>query len=911
LFFNTSIQMKKILVLLLFAMSMTQVLLAQKNKRTNEDLLPQVSIQEYFNYATLDEVFEVFKSKYKMKIEYKKEDIPVDYHFSYGYAYSTAKMGLDIALRNTPLDYIITSEGVIVVFNKQKQIAVKEAEAKVRYIGAATRQNFTLSGIIKDRTNGEPLPFVNVVIKSTTKGSSSNIDGYFTLLNVPSDTSTLEISYIGYNVATVYLTPKTPLSNFLIELEPQSQQLDEVVVKAEREELMRASEKVSMIKLTPAKLQALPSVGEKDIMRAFQLMPGVSAANENSSGLYVRGGTPDQTLVLYDGFNVYHVEHLFGFFSAFNPNAVKDVQLYKGGFEAKFGGRIGSVAEITAKEGNSKQFNTGFDIGLLAANAFVEVPIGDKFTSQFTFRRSWKSPLYNTLFKKFSGEAQATNNNPFGNRFQTTVASYFYDLNGKFTYKPTTKDVLTLSIYNGTDDMDNSRKLNIPNFGGGTGGNNFNLGTTDLTQWGNLGSSFKWSHRFSPTFYMNSLVSYSNYYSERDRSISGSITQSDGTKRDIKNGTLENNDLRDYAAKIDFEWQANKNHKIEFGVQNSTNRVKYSYSQNDTSKIIDRDTEGSTISAFLQDKIQIAKGLSANIGVRANYFTPTSKSYIEPRASMTYEVTPKIKLKAAYGQYNQFAKRVIREDVLSGSRDFWVLADDDKLPVASSTHYIAGGSWENDKWLFDIEGYRKDLTGLTEYSLRVQTNPRQSSFTENYYQGTGKSHGIDVLLQKKYGKLTGWLSYSLAETRYNFPIYGVSDFYANQDVRNEFKAVGIYKLGKIDLSATWIYASGRPYTAPTGGYKVTLLDDSQRDYINVSTKNSLRLPAYHRLDAAATFNWKSEAGAARSLGVSLFNLYGRTNTWYKEYEIQDSQVIETDVNFLGFTPNVSFTWRLR
>jgi ferric enterobactin receptor len=902
--------MKKLVLTFLIPLSILTVLNGQ-NKMPNEELLPQVSIDHYFNYVTLDEVFDTFKEKYKLKIEYQKEDIPSDYRFSYKYSYVQAKLAMEIALRGTSLNFIVSSEGVIVIFDKKKQVAQKDAEAKVRYTGASSRQNFTLSGIIKDRTNGEPLPFVNVIVKRTSKGSTSNVDGYFALLNVPSDTATLEISYIGYNTATIYLSPKTPLSNFVIELEPQSQQLDEVVVKAERQELMRAGEKVSMLKMTPAKLNALPSVGEKDIMRAFQLMPGVSAANENSSGLYVRGGTPDQTLVLYDGFNVYHVEHLFGFFSAFNPNAVKDVQLYKGGFESKFGGRIGSVAEITAKEGNSKQFNTGFDIGLLAANAFVEVPIGDKFTSQFTFRRSWKSPLYNTLFDKFSGQAEAANNNPLGNRFQTTVASYFYDLNGKLTYKPTSKDVLTLSIYNGTDDMDNSRKLNLPSNFGGSAGRNFNINTTDLTKWGNLGSSFKWSHRFSPTFYMNSLASYSNYYSERDRSVGGTITQADGTSRDIKNGTLENNDLRDYAAKVDFEWQANKNNKIEFGVQNSSNRVKYSFSQNDTSKIIDRDTEGSTISAFFQDNIQIFKGLSGNFGVRANYFTPTSKSYIEPRASLTYQVTPKIKLKGAYGQYNQFAKRVIREDILSGSRDFWVLADDEKLPVASSTHYIAGGSWENDNWLFDVEGYRKDLSGLTEYSSRIQFNRRQTSLTENYYQGTGKSHGIDVLLQKKYGKFNGWLSYSLAETRYNFPAFGASDFYANQDVRHEFKAVGIYKLGKFDLSATWIYASGRPYTAPTGGYSVTLLDGSQRDYINVSDKNSLRLPDYHRLDVAATYNWKSQAGAARSLSVSLFNAYGRTNTWYREYEVQENQVIETDVNFLGFTPNISFTWRLR
>jgi ferric enterobactin receptor len=902
--------MKKQLLLMFVAflgpLSITTVL-----GQTKDDLPPPIVIKDFFNYESLDFVFDKFISKYGLKINYKKDEVK-GFNLTYAFSGTAPKQAIEICLRETSLGYVTDDTGIFYIFDRKKKEAEAEAAEKTRYAGAATRKNFTLFGSVKDKRTGEPLPFVNLVLARSTKGTATNVDGYFTLQEVPNDTTSIEISYIGYKNKTIFLSPKTPISNFLIELEPQNIVIDEFTVAADREELLRATEKISMLKLSPAKIAALPSVGEKDIMRSFQLMPGVSAANENSSGLYVRGGTPDQTLVLYDGFNVYHVEHLFGFFSAFNPNAVKDVQLYKGGFESKFGGRIGSVAEITGKEGNSKGVNVGVDAGFLAANAFVEVPIGDKFTSMIAARRSFESGLYSKIFDKYGGKKEEVfkGNGPGGSQFSTTVASYFYDLNGKFTYKPTKKDVFTLSLYNGTDNMDNSQNLNVPQ-GAPAGLSGFSAGTTDLTFWGNTGGSLKWSRRFTDRFYMNTLVSFSNYFSKRDRSTEGSFKKPDGTTEKFKDGTLENNNLTDNSFKTDFEWKLNRTHQIEFGTLATYNKIAYTYSQNDTSKIIDRNTEGGTYTAYLQDKVLIAKGLNAIFGVRANYFQPTKQTYIEPRMSLNYELTPQIKLKAAYGHYYQFAKRVVREDLLQGSRDFWVLADGAKLPVAKSTQYVLGASLENKDWLLDIEAYKKDLEGLTEYSLRFKPDLFKFNYEENYFQGTGKANGIDVLLQKKYGKLNGWLSYSLTDTKYNFRAFGTADFYPSQHVRNEFKAVAIYKLGNIDLSATWIYASGRPYTAPSGAYNVNFLDGTKDNYINVTDKNGLRLPDYHRLDVAATFNWKSPEGAHRSIGISLFNLYDRTNTWYKEFTIKNNKIIETSINYLGFTPNLNVSWRLR
>jgi ferric enterobactin receptor len=284
-----------------------------------------------------------------------------------------------------------------------------------------------------------------------------------------------------------------------IDLKPRSQILNEVKVTAYKDDVVFVKKaEVSTIKLTPLKIEQLPSIGEKDIMRSLHLMPGVSASNESSSGLYVRGGTPDQNLVLYDGFTVYHVDHLYGFFSAFNTNALKDRQLYKGGFESRFGGRISSVTEITSKDGNQKKVNFGFDVSMLSTNMFAEIPIGKKFSSFIAFRKSYQGSIYNLIFKKFNKSpvenAPDIGTGP-GRKFSQSneIASYFYDLNGKFTYKPTDKDVISLSIFNGIDKLDNSFASEIPSFGQFNA--NFSMNSVDLTKYGNVSSSLKWSRK--------------------------------------------------------------------------------------------------------------------------------------------------------------------------------------------------------------------------------------------------------------------------------------------------------------------------------------------------------------------------------------------------------------------------------
>lgn len=807
-----------------------------------------------------------------------------------------------------------------------------------------------ISGRIKDANTGEALPFASVTIKGSTQGTTSNVDGYFTLLNIPKSTEALLINYLGYKTRELKPNQITTGNNIEINVEPANKQLEEVIVTAPKEELMKMSdEQISTIKISPAKLATLPNAGERDIFRGFQLMPGVSAANEASSGLYVRGGTPDQNLVLYDGFTIYHVDHLYGFFSAFNANGIKDVQLYKGGFDARYGGRLSSVVQLTGKEGNSKKFNVGGDVSLLSLNLFAEMPIGDKFTSLVAVRRSYMGGLYSKIFNKFNeaqqsnAQNQLVNNRPQGGPggfrgggfgggqfgdVQTTPKSYFYDLNAKFTYRPTKKDIISWSIFNGTDDLDNSTVITTP-AALASRGINFDNTTNDKTNYGNLGSSLRWSRQYNDKFYNNTLVSYSEYYSTRNRLSTIKITRNNGDSNEFKTGFVEENNLKDYSVKSDFEWKLNPSNQIDFGFQFTHNNITYNYTQNDTVKVLDKNTSGNLLAVYLQDEMKLGK-LKITPGVRINQFSITNKVYVEPRLNANYSITNQWKIVAATGIYNQFAQRIEREDILNGSSNFWLLPNGTNIPVSSSRHFILGTNYETKGYYFSVEGYYKQLFDITQYSMRIL--PRGGgpdrggpgggpggipgggstggTVQENFFTGNGTSKGIEFLAQKKSGAYNGWVSYTLAQTLYEFPDFSSNPFPASQDVRHEFKMIHNYRIGRWDLSTTWIYATGRPYTAPEGGYTIVLPSGQTRSYTLVGAKNGKRLPDYHRLDVAATYNFKL-GNAPSTISVSCFNVYGRKNVWYKQFSIVDNNLVETDVTNLGITPNLTLSIKLR
>lgn len=899
---------------LIIAFSLLQVTLGQAQGTK------KLRIKGNYPDKALDLVLLDLKINYRIDFSYEPELVQGK-RISVVFPKTNLDNALNLILAGTGLSYKKTGSNSISIVEAAEEIIVDTAASQ------PTRNDFTIKGVVKDKKTGETLPFANVFVRGSNNGTTTNIDGYFTLFHVPTDTIIVDVSYIGYRHIPFRLHPEMDMDNIQIPMIDFGVQLAEVVVQAEREEqLIQASTGISQVSISPAALATLPSFGEKDIFRSLQLLPGISGTNESSSGLYVRGGTPDQNLILFDGFTVYHVDHLFGFFSAFNSNAIKDVQLHKGGFDAEFGGRLSSVVELTGKDGNTEQFNMGAGLSLLSYNGFVEAPFAKgKGSFLVAGRRSFQSQFYSNLFDAFTENNQTDapggggRGGP-GGRFgfqEVKPNSYFYDLNAKVTYRPSKDDVISLSFFNGQDNLDNSRNTDNSSFGGRFGGGNANINfqsnNTDLTNWGNWGASAKWSHRWSDRFYTNANLSYSNYYSERDRRNETTIDRGDSTITRT-NGNYEYNDLRDVTFKVDNEWKISPNNQLEFGIQSTYYDIVYEYTQNDTISVLDRADEAFTNSVYIQDRHTFNNKLILKGGLRASSYSLTEQVYLEPRASLSYLLTDRIKLKGAWGKYYQFATRVVREDIQQGSRDFWLLANDENVPISSAFHYIGGISYETPSLLFDVEAYYKTLDGLSEYTTRFVPSGfgpgRSLNYEEFFFSGTGIAKGIEFLAQKKVGKITGWIGYTLGEVKYDFEAFGDEPFYANQDQTHELKIIGNYKLNKWTFGATFIYATGRPYTAPTGYYEVPLLDGTTADFFEVSAKNGLRLPDYHRFDISATYDFNLGLSKA-SMGLSIFNFYDRSNVWYKEYEVIEGELLETNVSLLDFTPSLFFTWSLR
>lgn len=775
---------------------------------------------------------------------------------------------------------------------------------------ASAQDKIRISGFITDAKTGETLVGVNVYVKGTTNGTSTDYRGFYSL-TLPKGKNKITYSFIGYETIEKDIDYSRNFS-LNIKLSPFAKNLDEVIIIAEKEKIIRVNpDAVSAVSISPKLIEKLPSFGEVDIMRAFQLLPGISGSNETSAGLYVRGGTPDQNLILFDGMIIYHVDHFYGFFSAFNANSVDDVELHKGGFPAEFGGRTSSVLDIKGKPADMQKFNIGAGLSLLSANAFTEIPIiKDKLSIQASFRRSYtdliQTGLYNRIFDMYN-EAEETHSvkggGISGKQSQTVQpAFYFYDLNSKLSFKPNHKDLFTLSFYTGKDNLDNSRDLS-------KSGNTVDI--NDVLEWGNIGVSTGWQRKWTEKFQSDLSLSYSNYFSISDNRMS--LDTTGATSNIGLFNSYEDNNVKDYSLRLGNIWNISEKNTLKFGTQITYNDISYQYVQNDTLEILNRQDYGTQYAFYLQDEHIFFNKLRINAGLRNTYYDVTNKLYFEPRLSTILDIPYHLKFKGAVGVYNQYISRTIREDVRAGSRDFWILSDDTNVPVSSAIHYIAGIDWEPDDYLFGAEFFYKDMTGLSEFSMRYTANKENVESEELFFQGDGIVRGFELLAQKKMGKTTGWLAYTYSSVIHTFPeMNNGLPFYALHDQTHEFKAVINHQIGAWDLSATWIYATGTPYTAPEGTYELTLLDGTSYEFIHVSNKNAYRLPDYHRLDISGKYNFNIGKAKA-SLGLSIFNVYNHENIWYQQYENDDEtgQLIETGVTKLGFTPNISFRVYLR
>ena len=864
----------------------------------------EIYIREYYNDKSLELLLFDLELNYNIDFIFNPEEIDGIEIKSKNIKGLNLETALKALLKDTDLDFRIEDGNTIHIY--------PYVEADQVYV-ASTKQNINIAGWIYDKDTNETLPYATASIKGMPSGSIANVDGHFILMEVPTDTSTIVFSFLGYETRTMQLHPETAQQKVHIYMQAVDYRIEEVMIIGEEKKLVTYAEKTSQISLRPAQIDILPNLGERDIFRTLQLMPGVSSGNETSSGLHVRGGTPDQNLILLDGFTVYHVDHFYGFLSAFNADAIKDVQLYKGGFESKYGSKISSVMELTGKTGNTKKTSGGVSISALSGSVHLELPVSDKLNLFVSGRRSYtdfiQSGLYNKINDMYNSSTETEAMGGRFARFSTEPKFYFYDLNAKTTYKPNQKDIITLSFYNGKDVLDKTSDASAMLGRFGSSSDNYNMNRVDVLNWGNWGTSAKWSRQWTDKFYSNTTLAFSNYFSERDNYRERTVVNEDGSTAVTINGSVEDNNILDFTLRSDNEYRLTQSNTLEFGLQTSYMDVAYYYTQNDTLDLIDARTQGITLAAYLQDKIYIKDKITLVYGLRSTYYNLTNRAYLEPRASVNYKLNDRWSLKASWGKYFQYTNQVVRENVLEGNRDFWLLADDEMIPVSSAYHYIAGISYETPRYLVDVEVFYKPMQGLAEYTLRNETlrSVTTSSLPDNFYEGSGTAKGFEVLLQKKFGSYTGWLGYTYSRVTHQFEELNNGNPYTSMyDQPHEVNFVNTYQWGNWVLGATFVYNTGQTYTAPVGAYQLTLLDGTVADYIHVGEKNAFRLPAYHRLDLSVTYRF-TIGQTKNNLGVSIFNVYGRDNVWYREFDVEDNEIIIMDVNTLGFTPNVFYS----
>lgn len=731
---------------------------------------------------------------------------------------------------------------------------------------AFAQSTYTISGYVRGTGNEDALIGATVSVPELRIGAATDARGFYTL-QLPEGNHTLQATYIGYELISraIEVSDRNLTINFA--LLPANSQLREVVIEANSLQQKLTASQMSVETLTTREAKLLPSLfGEVDLIKTLQLKPGVQSGGEGASGLYVRGGGPDQNLVLLDDAVVYNASHLFGFFSVFNPDAVESVDLYKGGFPAQFGGRLSSVLDVKMREGNKERIGVTGGLGLIASRLTVDGPIvKDKSSFILSGRRTYVDVFTRQINRLQEGKKD----------FNPIPDYYFYDLNGKANYKLGEKDELFVSGYYGRDFF-------------GFNDADFEFGF----DWGNKVGALRWQHKFNPRFQVNTTLSGSSY----QYNVSNKI--------DVFSFNLTS-DIRDLALKTDFGLILDKGHTLQFGAMATRHaftigRLNFDSDDDRQSFSAGNDYEATEAAAYLADDFQVNSQLSLNYGLRLSAFNSGGKTYgaLEPRASARYSLSERTSLKASYASMMQYIHLVANSGA-SLPTDIWYPSNDYVKPqrsqqVAAGISHLFG----EGRYMVTNELYYKWMHRQIDFrdgaNLFVNDN-----LEEEFLFGKGESYGNEVYLEKIKGRTTGWVGYTLSWSYRQFE--GINEgrrFPTRYDRRHDVSVVVLHELSKrIHLTGAFVYGTGNAYSLPVARFAFQDVQGKNATVVPVySDRNSFRLAAFHRLDLGLVLKLKPKRGEA-DLTFSAYNAYNRRNPYFVYFEqVKDEEDNET----LGF-----------
>ncbi len=730
-----------------------------------------------------------------------------------------------------------------------------------------------IRGVVVDATSHEPLPSASVVIENSDLGTTTNLDGYFFITGLNEGKYNIIVSYLGYFPLQQEVVVEDLKSPLRIELSRRDVVLNEAVVtiKSEKVQDIRKTPAVSTVPIEGQIIKLMPSMmGEMDVLRALQQIPGVKASSDLSSALHIRGGSPDQTLILMDHNVVYNPSHLFGIFSTFNADAVKHINLYKGGFPAEYGGRSGSVLDVITNEGNRQKTQGLFSLGLVSAKCAVEGPLPSKLGSYaWSGRRTYFDPV---LAAMRSAKVDVPN-------------YYFYDTNGKINFDLSDRTTLSIAGYIGNDIM------------------NTDFGPKDergyfYLKWGNQSLTSRLRHCLRSDIFLSVGASVSEYHSGWGF-YDEKITLDEGKDQ-----------MLDKSVKADIEYYGIPRHTLKAGSWISRYDIRFKEGNEDLTYV---DVNGWTTnySMYIQDKWRINSFFEVQPGLRGYYHTAGKHLSWDPILSMAYHYDDRHRAKLAIGRYSQWLNLMTFGEGFSNF-DLWIPIDESMKPSYSNQIVLALETERGDGIEFTIEGYYTQMKNIAAFNPRTDQGEVAG---DAFVNGKGYAYGWEIMLSKKQGRLTGWMGYALSWTKRRFPgslINWGRWFYPQWDRRHDFIVVALYPISRAwNFSVSWRYNTGQGYTQALGIYTVRYAGLDPEDLTNygrtilMGSKNNYRFPADHRLDI--TFSWKHLfLGKNATLNLSVFNVYSRRPYWQRWFETSEDPVQITDLKLLPILPLFSY-----
>jgi hypothetical protein len=757
------------------------------------------------------------------------------------------------------------------------------------------QQRITISGFVKERGSQELLTGVNVYVPKTATGAVTNNYAFYSLTIPAADSVIIAYSMVGYETLVQKVAAQQDMElNVVLS---SVRQLDEVVISARKQEdNASGSAQMSVLEIPIEQIKKIPSLlGEKDVLKGLQLMPGVQKGTEGQTGLYVRGGGPDQNLIILDDAVVYNASHLFGFFSVFNSDAIKRVELTKGGFPARYGGRLSSVVEMDMKEGSKEKLHGEGGIGLISSRLTLEGPLAKRKSS---FLISGRRTYIDVLAAPFLKVMEKKGESGFRPEY------YFYDLNAKINYDLGPKDKLYVSGYLGQDKFYVREEHGTFKMKAGL-------------DWGNATATMRWNHVLNQKLFANTAFVFTNF----NFTTSSYYKEAVGVEDAASESRLRyESRIQDLSLKSDFDFYPNSSHAIKFGLQATRHRsmpsamaISGSYIEESINPV-EKPVHSLESGVYFEDTWQPLKALKMNLGFRLSYFKADKKEYInpEPRFSAALRLAPDFSAKVSYSRMNQYV-HLLSNTGLGLPTDLWVTSTD-RIASQQSSQLAFGFAKDLQKQgvTLTLEGFYKDMNHILSY-LEGATflglsgeNANDVNWEENVTSGKGWSYGSEFLIQKKSGRLSGWVGYTLSWIYWKFPeLNNGLTFHPRYDRRHDLSVVGIYELSKrITLSATWVYGTGNALTVPASTYypannnffsqynptnNILNKDYSGMRASEYPAKNNFRAEAFHRMDLAVQFH-KKKKRYERTWEVGIYNAYNRKNPFF--YDLSEEKQLD-------------------